>query len=1119
MNRSILCVVVLFALAGAGYGQTEATLFREPAVSQTQIAFTYAGDLWIVDRAGGEARRLTSGVGEETSPQFSPNGQTIAFTGQYDGNTDVYTVPVTGGVPKRLTWHPGADTVVGWTVDGKRVLFSSSRTSYSFFPRLFTIGTEGPGIPEEIPLPMAERGSFSPDGAQIAYEPLTQWQPEWKRYRGGQMDYIWIARLSDSAVEALPRKNSNDRYPMWVGDKVYFLSDRDGTYTLYAYDTKTKQVAQAVRNGELDIKSASAGGGAIVYDQFGAIHLFDVKTGRANKVSIRINADLLTLRPRYERVGTRIASGRISPTGARAVFEARGEIVTVPAEKGDPRNLTGTPGVMERYPAWSPDGRWVSYFSDESGEYALHLRDQKGAGEVKKIALDPSFYDGQSWSPDSRKVLLTDKRNNLWYIEVEKGTPVKVDKNPFTPGSISPTWAPDSRWIAYTKQSDNYLHAVWVYSLETGKSHQLTDALSDAQSPAFDKSGKYIYFTASTNRGPGIGFAEMSTFPHQSSRSVYVIVLRNDIPSPLAPESDEEKVTEEKKEPAAPANGAKPEEKPQEKKADAAASAGAAKPPAKKEPDPVRIDLEAIDQRIVALPIPSRNFIDLSAGKANLVYLLEAPPAGAGDFGGPPGFTLHKFDLEKRKFDKAMDGVTSFEISANGEKALIRQGFANWIIAATATLGMPMPPGAGGPGAGPLKVSEMEVYVDPKAEWKQMYHEVWRGHRDFFYAPNAHGLDLQAAEKQYGPYLNAVAHRADFSYLLTEMSNQLTIGHMFIRGGDQPQPNFVPGGLLGADYKIENNRYRLAKVYNGENWNPNARAPLTQPGVNAKAGEYILAINGRNLTGEDNIYQALEGKSGKQVVLRIGPNADGTGARDVTIIPIASETALRGLDWIEGNRRKVDQLSGGKLAYVYVPNTGGGGYTSFNRYFFAQTQKQGAVIDERFNGGGALADYIVEYLSRPLLNFIYFRDGRTMPTPLGAIYGPKAMIVNELAGSGGDALPWYFRKMKIGPTIGKRTWGGLVASQPLPQLMDGGFVTSPDAAIFGLNGEWEVENVGTPADIEVELDPAAWRQGRDPQLEKTVEYLLEEIRKNPQPEYKRPAFPNYHKAPAAGSGN
>ena len=1147
MNKPILSLLCLFALTAIGFAQTDATLFQKPTVNRTHIVFAYGGDLWIVPREGGDAKRLTNGVGEETEPRFSPDGSMVAFTGQYDGNTDVYVVPAAGGVPKRLTYHPGGDLVAGWTNDGKRVLFSSSRNSNSFFPRLFTMSADGAGLPEEVPLPMAERGALSPDGAHFAYEPLSQWQPEWKRYRGGQTDYLWIARLSDSSVEKIPRKNSNDRYPMWIGDKVYFLSDRDGAYTLYAYDTKSKQVAQVIRNDGLDILTASAGPGVIAYEQFGAIHLFDVKSGKANKVNIRVNADLLTLRPRYEKVGQRISFARISPTGARAVFEARGEIISVPAEKGDPRNMTNTPGVMERSPAWSPDGRWISYFSDESSEYTLHLRDQKGMGEVKKIALDPSFYRFQSWSPDSKKILFTDKRNILWYVEVEKGAPVKVDKNPFTPGALDPEWAPDSRWIGYTRQLDNYLHAVWVYSLETGKSHQLTDGMSDARHPSFDKGGKYLYFTASTDRGPAIGFAEMSTFPHQSSRSVYAVVLRNDIPSPLAPESDEEKVAEEKPADKKEGQGDKEkggqgeEKKPDdnkadtkdEKKADAQAPAGPPKPPAKKEPDPVRIDLEGIDQRIVALPIPARNFINLEVGKANIIYLLEFPPASPGGFAGPPGFTLHKFDLEKRKLDKAMDGITSFEVSANGEKALVRQGFTNWLITATATLGAgggaPMPPGppGGGPGGGagpgggtgPLKVAEMEVYVDPKAEWKQMYHEIWRGHRDFFYAPNAHGLDLQAAEKQYAPYLNAVAHRSDLSYLFTEMSNQLTIGHMFIRGGDRPSPAFVPGGLLGADYKIENGRYRFAKVYNGESWNPNLRAPLTAPGVNVKAGEYLLAVGGRNLTATDNVYQALESKANKQVVLRVGPNADGTGSREVTVVPAGSETALRNLDWVEGNRRKVDQLSGGKLAYVYVPDTGGGGYTSFNRYFFAQTQKQGAVIDERFNGGGALADYIVEYLSRPLLNFIHFRDGRSMPTPLGALYGPKAMIVNEMAGSGGDALPWYFRKMKIGPTIGKRTWGGLVANQPLPQLMDGGFVTSPDAAIYGLNGEWEVENVGTPADIEVEFDPAMWRQGRDPQLEKTVEWLLEELRKNPQPQYKLPAFPNYQKPAAAGSGN
>jgi tricorn protease len=513
------------------------------------------------------------------------------------------------------------------------------------------------------------------------------------------------------------------------------------------------------------------------------------------------------------------------------------------------------------------------------------------------------------------------------------------------------------------------------------------------------------------------------------------------------------------------------------------------------------------------LPIPSRNFVALATGKANMIYVLEFAPGPATQTPGPPGLTLHKFDLEKRKFDKALDGISGFEISANGEKILYRQG-PGWWIGSTQTLGMPMPPGA--PGAPAIvKTADMEVRVDPRVEWKQMFNEVLRGERDFFYDPNLHGFNLQEMRRRYEPYLEAVGHRNDLNYLFREMLNQITVGHMFIGGGDQPRPNFVPGGLLGADYKVENGRYRFARVYNGENWNPQLRAPLTQPGVNVKTGEYLLAVNGRNLTASDSVYAAFEAKANKQTVIRVGPNPDGAGSREVTVVPVASETGLRALNWVEGNRRKVDQMSGGKLAYVYVPNTSGAGYDSFNRYFFSQTQKEGAVIDERYNGGGSLADYIVEYLSRPLLNYIAFRDGRDIPTPLGAIYGPKAMIINELAGSGGDALPWYFRKMKIGQLIGKRTWGGLVAAFPAPQLMDGGFVTAPDAAIYGLDGDWEVENRGVAPDIEVEFDPKAWREGRDPQLEKAVEVVMEELKRNPRSLPKRPAYPNYHSGQTA----
>jgi tricorn protease len=739
--------------------------------------------------------------------------------------------------------------------------------------------------------------------------------------------------------------------------------------------------------------------------------------------------------------------------------------------------------------------------------------------------LPPTFYYSPTWSPDSKKIAFFDKKLQLWYLEIDKGTPIKVDSNPVGANDsvMQPSWSPDSRWITYTKSLPNLLRSVFIYSLESAKSNQITDGLSDARYPAFDKNGKYLYFTASTNLGPQISFADLSGIAYQSTRSVYAVVLRNDLPSPLAPESDEEKIQPEKKDEPKPADKPaeqgekKADDKAAEKKPEGApsiAGAPAAQVPAgamppKKPVEPVRIDFEAIDQRIIALPIPARNYIDLQAGRANNVYVIEAPPVSV-DGGGPATLTVHKYDLDKRKFDKAIEGVSGFGLSANGEKVLYRQGPA-WIIANTATLGAPIPPGApGGPNV--LRTAEMEIAVDPKAEWKQMYKEVWRGERDFFYDPNAHGLDLKAAEKLYEPYLASVAHRADLNYLFTEMLNQLTVGHMFIRGGDQPRPNFVPGGLLGCDYKIENNRYRFEKVYSGENWNPQLRAPLTQPGVNVKAGDYLIAVNGRNLTATDNVYQAFEGKAGKQVIIKVGANPDGTGAREVTVVPVASETGLRSLAWIEGNRRKVNELSGGKLAYVYMPDTANGGYISFNRYFFAQTNKDGAVIDERFNGGGLLADYVIQHLTRQQLSMIHYREGgQDVPVPAGAIYGPKAMLINELAGSGGDAMPWYFRKAKVGPTIGKRTWGGLIASFPAPTLMDGGGVTAPDAAIYGLNGEWEVENVGVPADIEVEFDPALWRQGRDPQLEKAVEYLLEELKKNPRPQYKLPPFPNYQK--------
>jgi tricorn protease len=1099
MSRSLVSLAFLLAAVGVGRAETDKLLLlQKPTVSKTQVAFVYGGDLWTVSRDGGDARRLTSDIGIETDPSFSPDGKLIAFTGEYDGNVDVYIVPSEGGVPRRLTYHPSPDQVVGWTPDGKNVLFRSTRASYSRFTRLYTVPIEG-GLPKELPLPEAYAGSYSPDGSRIAYMPLPPAFLIWKHYRGGQATPIWIARLSDSSIEKIPRDTSNDFNPMWIGDKIYFISDRNGPMSLFAYDTASKEVTQVLPNDGLDLKSASAGPDAIVYEQFGSLHLFDPASGKEHALKVKVAGDLPGLRTRFEKVSKSIASAGISPTGVRAVFCARGEVLTVPADKGHARNLTNTPGVAERDPAWSPNGKWIAYLSDESGEYQLHLRDQRGEHAARKIALGdaPSFYYSPIWSPDSKKIAYTDKRLNLWYVDIDSGKSTKVDHDTYDAPerTLDPNWSSDSRWIAYTKRLKSHMRAVFIFDVEAGKTHQVTDGMSDAHNAVFDKNGKYLYFAASTDDGPTTGWLDMSSMNRQVTSSVYVVVLNKKLPSPLAPESDEETAKDET--PLAQAEDAAAE-KPAAKPAPAAAS-NAKKP---KAAEHVRIDFEDIDQRILALPIPPRHYINLEAGKAGTVFLLEQPSGGGGRMGPPPGATVQKFDIAKRKADRVTDGVSYFAVSANGEKMLFRHA-DNWYITPTAA-----PPA---PGQGMLKLDELEVRVDPMAEWKQMYHEVWRIERDFLYDPNAHGLDLKAAEAKYAPYLDGLAHRSDLNYLFGEMLGELTLGHTFVNGGDMPEVKHVPGGLLGADYVIDKDRYRFARVYRGQNWNPQARAPLTQPGVNVKEGEYLLAVNSKPLHAKDEIYQFFEGTADKSVVLKVGPNADGKDAREVTVVPIASETQLRNLNWIEDNRRKVDKLSDGRVAYVYLPDTSVGGYTNFNRYYFAQLGKEGAVIDERFNGGGTAADYIIDYMRRPLMNYWSTREGDDFTTPVGSIFGPKAMIINENAGSGGDAMPWYFRKAGIGRLVGKRTWGGLVGIYDYPQLIDGGRVTAPRVAFWRPEGSWDVENHGVDPDIEVEFDPQAVREGHDPQLERAVAVVLDELKKHPLAHGRKPAFPNYHK--------
>jgi tricorn protease len=1089
VSRLSLRIAVALLLCSSAFAQSEAPLlFQKPALSKDTIVFSFAGDLWKVSRSGGEAIRLTSGTGVESNAIFSPDGQTVLFSGQYDGNTDLYTVPISGGVPKRLTWHPSADVPLALSADGKQVLFRSNRASATPTSQFFTMSVDG-GPATALPLPMGDQASYSPDAKRLAYTPLAPAFLIWKRYAGGRTSPIWIADLADSKIEKIPRVNSNDYYPMWAGEKVYFLSDRFGAMTLCAYDLKTKQVTEAIKNTGLDYKSASVGPGAIALEHFGAIELYDLKSGKVSPVSIKLNGDLPGVRPYYDKVAKMIVSADLSPTGARAVFEARGEILSVPAEKGDVRNLTKSPGVADRFPAWSPDGKEIAFFSDESGEYQLHIAPQNGLGAVKKI--DPgykAFFYNPVWSPDGKKILFRDSNITISYIDLESKKVTKIDSDYYDApdrDDINPSWSPDSKWIVYTKILPNHLRAVHVYSLADAKVTQVSDGLSDARYAAFDKNGKYLYFTASTNTGLSTGWLDMSSLDRLSNRSVYIVVLRKDDPSPLAPESDEEK-TDEKKADDKQADADKKDEKKDEKK------------DAKKEVE-VRIDLEGISQRILALPIPAKNFASLNVGKTGVLFLLEAPVVQTP---GPANLTLHKFDLKDRKIDKVTDGVGSFTVSFNGEKMLWRQG-ERWFIGGTAA-----PPK---PGEGALKTDQMEVRVDPVAEWTQMYNEVWRIERDFLYDANLHGLNLADFKAKYAKYVPGIAARVDLNYLFGEMLGNISVGHMYVAGGAMPDVKTVPVGLLGADYAVDNGRYKFSRVFDGENWNPNLKAPLTQPGVNVKAGEYLLAVNGKDVRATDELFSFFEATAGKSVILKVGPNANGDGAREVTVVPVPSEQGLRYMGWAEDNRRKVELASGGRLGYVHLPNTSEAGYTNFNRWFFAQVGRDGMILDERFNGGGFVADYIIDYLRRPLMNYFATRAGHPFTTPMDGIFGPKVMIVNEYAGSGGDAMPWMFRKAKVGTLVGKRTWGGLVGIFGFPPLVDGGFVTAPNLAFYNTEEQWDVENHGVTPDIEVEYDPALVRQGKDPQLEKAIAVALETLKTNPPPKHKMPAYPNYYK--------
>jgi tricorn protease len=1098
-SRIVVAVGLLVAiLAGAARMRangTDTRLLAQPAVSATHVAFIYAGDLWSAKLDGADVRRLTTSEGPVSNPAFSPDGRTLAFSAQYNGNTDVYVVGVDGGAPTRLTWHPGADVVQGFTPDGKSVVFTSPRAVFTGrYTQLFTVPVGG-GVETPLAIPHASRASYSPDGKKIAYDPLAPPFLQWKHYRGGQVSTVTIFDTQSYATEiiAQPESRANDVDPVWVGDTIFFRSDRAGEFNVYAYDGKGTQVRQVTHYDDFPVLSLSAGGGHIVYEQAGYLHLLDPATGQAKKLTFSVPSDMRETRVRFVRGAKWIRDASLSPSGARAVFEFRGDIVTVPAEKGDVRNLTRSAGVHERDPAWSPDGKSIAYFSDKSGEYQLFVESQDGKSEPKTYAIDGhGFYESPTWSPDSQKIAYLDNSQSLYWIDLKTGRSKKIaSQETYTPASqLRSAWSPDSKWVAYTIATRPLVMAVSVYSVDQDKSFPITDGLAEVTEPVFDRGGKYLYFFGSTDAGPILDWFSQSGNDMQETRNVYITVLRKDLPSPLAKESDEEGAKKEPGESKDQKDTKEPKDSKDQPGSPAAPHGGGATADTAQKDAPFRMDLEDIQFRILDLPIPPGNLSRLQAGNAGQIYFIR-------EVDDKP--TLQRFDLEKRKPETVLADVADYRLSADGKKVLYRSK-DSWFIAATTKEVKA--------GEGKIATDAIEVKVDPRAEWTEIFTEAWRTNRDYFYDPGMHGVDWKAAKAKYGALLPDVTTRSDLNRVMQWMASELSVGHHRLTSpGDVPSAEHdVPGGLLGADYSVENGRYRFSKVYGGLNWTPELRSPLTEPGVNVKAGEYLLAVNGTDLRATTNLFSVFENTAGKIVEITVGPNPDGTGSRTVQVVPVASELALRNREWVEDNLRKVDKATNGRVAYVYVPNTAEPGHAYFKRYFFPQAHKDAVIVDERFNGGGQVADYYIDILRRPLVSYWAMRYGADLKTPAASVQGPKVMITDETAGSGGDLLPWMFRKFKLGPIVGKRTWGGLVGILGFPEFIDGGGITAPNLAIWTEDG-WVVENEGVPPDIEVEQTPADVIKGRDPQLEKAIELALDALKKAPA----QPARPPYKK--------
>jgi tricorn protease len=1057
------------AIALTTGAQAETKLLKQAAISENQIAFTYGGNIWVADRDGKNPRQLTTRQAPEARPTFSPDGKTIAFSATYDGNTDVYTVPASGGQPTRLTWHPSADIVQGWTPDGDNVLFTSRREMESGrSAQAWHISAKG-GFPEKVMDAVIMDGAWDERGERLAYQPYTtghRGSSGWRNYRGGSTPPIWILNPETGDLTEIPHERASDTNPMWVGDDVYFLSDRSGMKNVWRYDSRAKTVSMVTDEKTWDINYARANGTTIVVTSTnGDIKELDTRRSRVRDIDITVTTDLPEARPQWKNAISNLTSYGLSPTGKRAIVTARGDIYTVPLKDGSTRNLTRTSGVKEGSATWSPKGDQIAYLSDEFRAWKLILADQSGATS-KSYDLGADDYQLSIWSSDGSKILYTDNHLSTYSLDLESGEITKIFTDNRRAGA-SHSLSADGKWLAYTKAQANFFNDVYLYNFEEGSHTKLTDSMSHTASPVFSPDGNYLYFAASTNAGPTAVGLDMSTQERPQRFGLYGVVLAADGKSPLLPKSGDEKAKSDEKKPE---TNETPEAD-EDKNADASTT---------------KIDLDGIQNRIVALPVAERNYFGLQVASDGSLFFVQAPQAGSSietNGRGPRSRSLMRFDFEDKKAEKAMDRILDFSLSGDGKMVIARTP-ENTLMTAKAEKNIK---------AERLNTSDVKAFINPHEEWAQIFDEVWRLQKQYFYAPNMHGLDWDGIYKKYQPLVAHVATRADLNRLMVDMISELEVGHNRVGGGDQYSDPSVKIGLLGANLRVEDGKYRIKRIYTSGNWNPFFDAPLAAPGIGVSEGDYIHAVNGAPVNGDTNIYEHFIETVGDQVTLLVSSDGDSANAHEVVVEPVASERALRNWAWVEGNRKRVEEASDGRVGYVYLPNTGGGGFTYFNRMFFAQSDKKAMIIDERQNGGGQAANYITDVLSRQYLSSWKDRDGMTFDTPGGGVFGPKVMLIDQDAGSGGDFLPYSFSRMGIGKLIGKRTWGGLIGISANPSLIDGGYLTVPFFRFYTPDGEWRVENEGVAPDIDVMLNPAGVNAGTDTQLEKAIEEVLGEL--------------------------